>query len=48
MARDKMYSERFELCLTPKQKAKLLKISKNEGMTMNEIIRDLINSYCEV
>ncbi len=46
MSRDKLFIERFEVCLTKEQRKSLEKAAKESGMTMNEVIRDLINSYC--
>ena len=44
--RDKLFTERFEVNLTKDQRQKLEKSAKEADMTMNEVIRDLINFYC--
>lgn len=46
MSRNKLFVVRMEICLTKEQKKKLEKASKDASMTMNEVVRDLINSYC--
>lgn len=46
MSRNKLYTERIEVCLTKKQKKSLELAAKEWDMTLNEAIRYLISSYC--
>lgn len=46
MNHKEMYTERIEIRVTKKQRKLLEKIFKEEGMTFNQTIRDLIDSYC--
>ncbi len=44
--REKLFTERFELNLTKEQRDNLRKRAKKNSQTMNEVVRELINSYC--
>ena len=43
--RDKNYTERIDTRLTPKQYDRLKKEAKLLGLTMNQLVRNLIDAY---
>ena len=43
--RDKLYTKRVELLLTPAQHKEIKKIATKEGCTASELIRHLIKVY---
>ena len=45
MSRNKLYTERIELCITPEQKEGIEKEAKTEGLTINQLVRDAIDWY---
>lgn len=45
MNRRKIYTERFEVCITKHQKEALERAAKAQEVTMNELLRELINNY---
>lgn len=45
MSRNKIYTSRIELCVTKKQKDKVKKAAKRNQITVNQIIRDMIDDY---
>lgn len=45
MSRNKLYTERLELCLTPCQKKQLEKEADKKKVRINQLVRDIIDSY---
>lgn len=45
MARPKMFSKRIDLCVTPKQLKILKEMAENSQLTINELLRKLINDF---
>lgn len=45
MPRNKIYTERIELCITKRQKRKLILEARREEKNYNEILRDLIDAF---
>ncbi len=43
MSRNKLYSERLEVCLTPAQMRFLKQAAKKDEVTINEYVRSMIN-----
>ncbi len=43
--RNKLNTERLEICITPKQKKELKTFANNNEQTVNEFIRDLIREF---
>lgn len=43
--RNKLNSERLEICITPKQKKELKKFADKDEQTVNEFVRDLIRDF---
>jgi hypothetical protein len=47
MSRNKLYSERIELCLTKEQKKIVIELAKKRKKRMNEVIREAIEHEWE-
>lgn len=45
MSRNKLYSERLELCLTPEQYSKLKQLAEKEDLTMNHLVREVLKAF---
>ncbi len=45
MSRNKLYSERLEICITPKQKKWLADEANKKEITINELLREMIQMY---
>lgn len=41
--RNKLYTKRLEICITAEQKTKLEKWAKDEQITVNQLIREIIS-----
>lgn len=48
MSRNKLYSERIELCVTKEQRIMIEKMSKMLGRRMNEVIREAVERLWEI
>lgn len=44
MARKKLYTVRREVCLTPAQDKKLEELAEKEGLTVNQVIRNIVEA----
>lgn len=44
MSRNKLYTERLEICTTPNQRKKLEKVAAEAEITVNQVVRELIDS----
>ena len=47
MSRNKLYTERIDLCVTPSQYEALKKYAAKEGITVNQLIREVVKSFLE-
>lgn len=45
MARNKLYTERVEVCLTKKQKEQLNREAEKNQIRVNQLIREIIQAY---
>ena len=45
MSRSALYTKRLDLCLTEEQKKKIEKIAKRKELTVNQVIRNMIDDY---
>jgi hypothetical protein len=44
MARTKLYTVRREICITPEQEKEIRRIAKEKNLTINQVIRNIIES----
>lgn len=45
MSRNKLYTERLEICITPKMLKQLRKLAEEDQKTINQALRQMIQ-YC--
>lgn len=45
MSRNKLYTARIELCVTPIQFESLQKCAESESITVNQLLREIIKSF---